>query len=315
MRFIEIKFILLLFLSAMVLEGCNDPKDTGCIYNDPRLCDQAYLDSINKGDINMIDTIAFNENLSNYDEKILLEEFTGFRCVNCPPAAVTAANLHDEYPGRVVLSAIHCTEFFAAPIPPNGDPAGEYQIDLRTPEGEELHDYYNMNGGLPDGMINRLGTSAPPSTIPYQQWADRVAELITQNNPDVFIQVSDLAVNADSTKLLVEVVIKPLNLIPQEEYYINAMLLESGIIAGQKSTSGDIHNYNHKHVFRRASNGAFGTFAYHGDLNLDANTALIFRLPISLEPEWVLENCDVIVAVTKESTREVIQVDEKAITD
>lgn len=314
MKNIYFKFIFLLGLLVMMLEGCNDPKDTGCIYNDPRLCDPAYVDSIKNAGGGGVDTIAFNEDLTNYDEKILLEEFTGFRCTNCPTAAANASNLKDQYPDQLFLSAIHCTEIFAGPISPANDPEGEFQNDLRTPEGAEWYNYYNPPG-LPDGLINRLGTENT-ATIPYPYWADRVAELVADNNPEVYVGITSLALNSDSTILTVKVTVKPL-ILTDDEYYINGMVVESGIITGQKKVGGEgvIHNYSQNHVFRRTSNGPWGTLAYHGDLNLDANTALKFQLSVELSKDWVLENCDVIVAISKESTREIIQVDEKHLTE
>ncbi len=308
MKSFQIKLIFLLSLSVLVLEGCNDPKDTPCIYNDPRLCDPAYVDSINNAGSNGVDTIAFNEDLTNYDEKILLEEFTGFRCTNCPTAAAYASNLKDQYPDQLFLSAIHCTENFAAPLPPANDPGGEFQLDLRTPEGAEWYNYYNPPG-LPDGLINRIGTENT-STIPYPYWEERVAALIADNNPEVYVGITDLAINGDSTILTVRVTVKPL-ILEEDEYYINAMVVESAIITGQKTIGDVLHDYSQNHVFRRASNGPWGTLAYHGDLNLDANTALKFQLSVVLSEDWNLGNCDVVVAISKESTREIIQVDEK----
>ena len=308
MKSIHIKFIFFISLSAMMLEGCNDPKDTGCIYNDPRLCDPAYVDSINNAGGGGVDTIAFSEDLTNYNENIFLEEFTGFRCTNCPTAAANASNLKDQYPNRLFLSSIHCTENFAAPLPLADDPDGEFQIDMRTPEGNEWYNYYNPPG-LPDGLINRLGTENT-STIPYPYWADRVAALIADNNPEVYVRITNLSINNDSTKLTVNVTVKPL-ISSLDDYYINALVVESGIVTGQKTVGDVLHGYVQNHVFRRASNGPWGTLAYHGDLNLDPNTALEFQLSVQLSDDWVLGNCDVMVAISKESTRETIQVEEK----
>lgn len=309
MKKIQIKIILILGLSIFLLARCNDPEDTPCIYNDPRLCDPDYVDSIAQGG-DGVDTIDFDDAvLTDYDEKIFLEEFTGFRCTNCPAATANANNLKDQYPDRLFLSAIHCTEIFAAPLPPEDDPDEEFQIDLRTPEGETWHSYYSPPG-LPDGLINRLGNQFGP-TIASPFWAGRVDELIAENNPEVYIKVTDVEVS-DNEIVRVHATVKPL-ILGEDDYYINALLLEDGIIAGQKDVGETLHNYEHNHVFRRASNGPWGTLAYGGDLNLDATTALDFQLSIPVDTVWKLENCHIIVAVSKESTREIIQVDEAAV--
>lgn len=310
MRTIQIKIIFILSLGVFFLSRCNDPSDTPCIYNDERLCDPAYRDSINQGG-DGVDTIAFNADLSTYDEKILLEEFTGFRCTNCPEATAQATELKDMYPDRLYLSSIHCMEIFAAPLPPGDDPNGEFQIDMRTTEGNIWFDYY-MPLGLPNGLINRLGTEFS-TTISSFFWTDRIADLIGENNPQVYIKITEVEVDSSASVVKVHATVKPLILSEDDAYYINAWILENGIIAGQKSRDGVLHNYEHNHVFRSASNGPWGALAYNGASNLDANTALDFQMSIPIESDWVIENCHILVVISKESTREIIQVEEKEV--
>lgn len=307
MKSLQIKTILLFGMAVLFMARCNDPKDTPCIYNDERLCDQAYLDSIREGG-DGVDTIAFNEDLTNYDENILLEEFTGFRCTNCPAATAEANNLKNQYPDRLFLSSIHCMEQFAAPLPVADDPEGQFQIDLRTPEGGIWLNYYSVVG-LPDGMINRLGNEFGP-TISSAFWAGRVAELIAENNPEVYIKITDVDVIEGSKPVArIHATVKPL-ILEDDDYYINTWVLEDSIVAGQKNNTGTIYNYVHNHVFRHASNGPWGQLAYRGDITLDANTALDFQMSIPLDDSWRLNHCNIMVVVSRESTREIIQVDE-----
>jgi thiol-disulfide isomerase/thioredoxin len=63
------------------------------------------------------------------ERKVLLEDYTGSRCVNCPSAARIAHDLKQVYGENLIVLGIH-TGFFAFPFPP------QFPLDLRTPAGE-----------------------------------------------------------------------------------------------------------------------------------------------------------------------------------
>ena len=54
--------------------------------------------------------------------KILLEDYTGHKCPNCPEAAVEAHNLKLAYGDSLVIMAVHAG-VFAEPAPSWGSPA------------------------------------------------------------------------------------------------------------------------------------------------------------------------------------------------
>src|SRR5690554_4270379 len=121
--------ILLLFILSIgtMLFSCQEADDD-CIYLDKRRCDPNYVfPVIEEGLITLPSPIA------NYDEKILLEDFTGFNCTNCLPATITAANLKAANPNRLSIAAVHCMYTFSAPH--TNDPTQPYYKDFRTPEG------------------------------------------------------------------------------------------------------------------------------------------------------------------------------------
>src|SRR4051812_39355218 len=55
--------------------------------------------------------------------KVLVEDYTGHRCVNCPPAGVTLENLRTTYPQQVIGLGVHAN-FWAKPSPCMSKPAG-----------------------------------------------------------------------------------------------------------------------------------------------------------------------------------------------
>ncbi len=94
------------------------------------------------------DTLFFIDSTMVFHKQVLLEDYTGHKCVNCPEAAIFAHNLADELDHKLVIIAIHAG-FYAKPDPDNGYPA-----DLRTTSGEELYTDFEIFAN-PIGMINR----------------------------------------------------------------------------------------------------------------------------------------------------------------
>ncbi len=288
---------------AVGFTGCNDPKETDCIYQDERFCDPDF----NGGDIGR-GIVEFSGNVSNYSSKVMLEDFTGFRCTNCLPATVTAQNLKEDHPERLTIIGVHCTNFFAAPL--TDDPNEPYHTDFRTPEGEAFVSHYQI-AGLPTGVVNRQGTEST-STIPFSQWEQRVNNLLSTNNPEVYIEIEDVILNEDSTEASIHLIAKPL-ITSAISYLLNVAITEDGIEEAQKnsdSPGGEILDYVHNHVLRYTGYGPFGIPAFTGDVTLETNQALAFELLVEINEEWVLDNCEVIVYASNEQSLNVVQVEE-----
>src|ERR1700741_1300369 len=81
------------------------------------------------------------------DRKVLIEEFTGVRCVNCPDGSAEIENLLSLYGGNLVAVSIH-SGFFSDPYPDN-------LYDFRTPEGDQLLNYLGQPLGYPTAVIDR----------------------------------------------------------------------------------------------------------------------------------------------------------------
>lgn len=279
-------------------------EDTGCIYEDERFCDPAFDMEVYEG------LVPFAEDLSDYQQRHLLEEFTGFLCTNCPAATSTANNLKNEYPDRLSLIGIHCSFIFAAPL--TTDPNEPFYLDMRTENGETYYSTFTNEGPLPNGIIDRNVPTLAPS-----QWEERITELMANNNPQVFIKIDDVKPSADSSQIVAKVLVKPLEM-PTEftRYTLNMALIENGIHEAQKDVNNIvIEDYVHQHVFRANSNGPWGIFAFDSEQEVPENQAMEFTLTIPVEADWVLENCEVLVYVSTENTHEIIQIEETAIAE
>jgi len=96
---------------------------------------------------NIVDTIMDWDTV-NPVKKVLLEDYTGHLCVNCPEAAVIAHNLEGLYGGKLIVMAVHAG-MFAAP-----SATGDFTADYTTPAGDTWNNEFGITSN-PNGMVNR----------------------------------------------------------------------------------------------------------------------------------------------------------------
>ena len=75
------------------------------------------------------------------DRKILIEDFTGHKCQNCPDAAAEIHNIQNTFPNQVVAIAIHAG-YFSEPNPPQ---APYLTTDFRTEEEMKFMTFLDHN--------------------------------------------------------------------------------------------------------------------------------------------------------------------------
>ena len=75
----------------------------------------------------------------NTDKKVLIEDFTGHLCTNCPEAAREISAIHDVYGDQIIALAIHVSADFARPK--NASPDSSYHYDFRTEWGNNWDNY------------------------------------------------------------------------------------------------------------------------------------------------------------------------------
>lgn len=270
--------------------------------------DQPYL-----RDGNIIDTSACPAPdfpaLSAPVQKVLLEDFTGHTCVNCPGAAVLAHNLQLQNPDRIIVMAIHAGWF----ANPGSDP---YTMDFRCEDGEALDQFFGVSAqGNPNGMINRRGYDQTHIQGP-DSWTSRISQALNVS-PLVTLQ---LITDYDSLerKLCIH---SRTSFLSNLDLGLNiaAFIMEDNIIAPQKNndplvgTTPDILEYNHKHVLRDGITGTWGRPLASSDTTTVSGHQITKSFPYTMPVEWVTENCKVVVFVYRTDTYEIIQVEESAL--
>jgi thiol-disulfide isomerase/thioredoxin len=252
----------------------------------------------------------------NPDKKVLIEDFTGHTCPNCPDAARELEAIHAIYGDQIIGMALHVSKAFARPYPSSQAP--KFQYDFRTKWGDDWDAFYGISDiGLPRGMVNRA--SYPDGhTLGKGEWADAVA---LELKKDVDFNIS---IVANST--LISVTTEAVNNI-NNSYNIVVCLTESNIINWQKDGQIEDEDYEHNHVLRSviideslSTNQSFvASEIIDKSYSINLSELEQFNEDYSTNTAesgngnaggWVAENMSVVVYIYNTTTKEIVQVEE-----
>lgn len=222
---------------------------------------------------------------------VLLEDFTGQNCVNCPDAHTVIEGLQAQYGDNVLAVSIHGGAFSISRDKTSFD-AG--YIGLGTPEGEYYNTLFNISS-WPKGVINRRG-----GVVDYTDWATVVRSEI-EKPADVTINL-DVALSADdASKESLNINVEIIPHADIENCNLQVWILESGIVARQRSASkGLMNNYVHNNVLRAAVNGNDGD-KMELRQGLHNNSSYSIELRNNEQERWEAENLTVVAFVKSES--------------
>lgn len=173
---------------------------------------------------------------------VLLEEFTGQKCVNCPDAHAVIEGLLEQYPDNLISVSIHGGSDLNA--------IGEEQMPkygLRNSEGAAYTDSYKISS-FPAGVVNRRS-----GVMTSDQWSTAIRNEISK--PTQVEMEMTAGLSADGKKVAVYVDIEPYENI---DGYLQLWVVESGIVSMQLTKTGMKTDYVHNHVFRGTVNGQDG---------------------------------------------------------
>lgn len=286
----------------------------GSIYSCDKI-DPPYTEPI----ISPIDTTG-NDSIITRTRKVLLEDYTGHTCGNCPKAADAAEAVVQLYGDRIVVLGVHAG-FFSTPVPPaplpSGAPQGSYFMDFRTIDGTTWDNPQNFGistVGNPNGMVNRKIINGN-RVVSYTNWASAVQTILNDSadiGTKIFTEYNSATRGVNITvrgKLYSGNIPNNLKLV--------VLISESNIITWQTDyalTPNDhVPDYNHKHVLRGTVNGAWGEL--FANALTPAETILEKNYTYTLNNVWNENNCSVAAFIYDENTLEVLQADEVKILD
>ena len=171
--------------------------------------------------------------------RVLLEDFTGQRCVNCPKASDEIKALQEQYgEDHVIAVGIH-----SGPL--GFYTKGDY-LGLSTEVGDEYYDHWALEY-QPVGLIDR---GAP---LEYTAWNARIREELEKTAP---VEI-DIELHQNDNQLTVRAEVMGIDGTTSAK--LQLWLTEDGITAFQMMPDGTRNmEYIHRHVFRAAINGTWG---------------------------------------------------------
>lgn len=290
-----IDYIFLSLVTVLGLSGCDKLEPP--YYTAPDIIDTAAC------------PVPEFPELTTHTKRVLLEDYTGHTCPNCPAAGKIAHILHDQYPDQLVIMAVH-VGWFARPYPAPGVDSVFYH-DFRTSAGDDWNLFFkNENAGLPNGLLNRQKVD-DKYVIQKDQWGGVIASTL-KLEPKMDLQLI-VDYNEVDRKICVHTktwFLETLDL----NLKLEAVIIEDSIIAAQKNddptigTVGIIEDYVHMHVMRGAINGAWGsTIAEKGVAN---PSTLVKTLQSTLPAASVPKNCHIIAFISDADSKEILQVTE-----
>ncbi len=203
---------------------------------------------------------------------VLLEDFTGQRCVNCPRGTAVIEQLQDSLGDALVAVGIHCGPLGVHPTATvNG---------LATEVGDTYYNHWQLEF-QPVGLINRH------EAVNYSDWASEVVNELSRpaplelslvpviDNDSLFIFVNYMGTDGNTTGKL------------------QVWVVEDSITAIQMMPDGTRNrSYVHNHVLRQAVNGAWGD-----DITVVEGVENTNYYVMKPDESWQLEHLSVVAFV------------------
>lgn len=263
-------------------------------------------------------TFTFPSVTASGYKKILLEDFTGHTCGNCPRAADTLLALEASYPGKLVPLALHVGGTFAAPSPGHlGSPSTAFLDDYRTAAGEDYDAVFGASSfGLPAGMFSRKDYPIADNIKFYLGWRAFLSSIVSET------ATVDLQIARDfdaSTRKICFAVKDSFLTSGSDTLKLVVLLTQDSIVNWQDVFGVPTSTYVFNHMLRDAitPSGTWGEQLVSGTITSGLTHIKKFAYTIPAAYKGIAcdpNHCHLIAFIYKVRTYEIIQVEETKLT-
>lgn len=211
---------------------------------------------------------------ASVNRAVLIEDFTGQRCVNCPNASEEIERLTEQYgEDHIIAVSIH------------SGPLAVYSqnqvVGLRTELGDTYYDHWKVEVE-PSALINRRS-----GVVTLNQWSALVYdELQVQTYMSLGLDCH-LTETGDISMAVHAEALEPV------QGKLQVWLTEDGIVAPQMMPDGTMNSvYEHHHVLRAAVNGVWGE-----EVDWDPGEVSEIQYTVHPQVEWDVEQLSVVAFV------------------
>jgi len=211
---------------------------------------------------------------------VLIQDFTGQRCVNCPKATEEIHSLQEEFGDTTVIAvAIHSGPFGKTV---KGEPTPLY-----TSTGDEYFNYWGLES-QPIGVIDYL------YAVEYTDWGAGIRYELQQESPISLTVENTYDEATSSVSIDVQVIGLDASGVSGK---VQVWLLEDSIIDYQLMPDGSTdEHYVHNHVFRTSVNDAWGD-----NLSVDYGEVKTVTYSQQLDAAWVPRQCSIVAFMYDEN--------------
>lgn len=237
-------------------------------------------------------------------KKVVIEDFTGHQCGNCPRAHEKLEEFEELYGDDLIVISIHAGGFASV------FSALGYEADYTTDMGDELESHYGADlEGLPIGMVNRRQWPDGNVLQKFGSWGTQIGAILSES-PEMSIEM-EAALSTDGSNVEAEIDV---------EYFatgganhnIVVLVTEDSIVSKQSDydlSSGYVAEYAHRHMLRGSvTQGAWGVPLKGSQIFAGETIERTFSFPV--DPEWKTDKLYLIAFITDNVTREILQAEE-----
>ena len=207
--------------------------------------------------------------------KVLLEDYTGQMCTNCPDAHRLIASMQAQYPGQVIAVAIHAGSFGIL------EGSNPKILGLMQPEGNEYATHFGIDA-YPSAVINRVGGAIATMT----DWSAAVRnEIEKESHLDIELGAEILS---DGTLSIAGTLIPSADINGKLQIWVT----ENGISAMQIDNGKPITDYVHNHVYRTSVTDLWGDA-----VSLKSGIYKEFAYQITTKENWNKANLHIVAFV------------------
>lgn len=216
---------------------------------------------------------------------VLVEEYTGQNCINCPNAAQQIERISKTMKTPVITIGLHAAE------------TGYSRPEMATAEASTYYNTYKLPKGIPAIVVNRIAEKDRYYSQDIATWET----LLTQaaNTPAEY--TLGLKAALKEGKINVKTHYKRLSLTTDAPLVHLHLWVVEDVIGAQKLPTKEVNNYFHHNVFRAALNGTWGeplTTLAEGTLERQ------YAVPAKVK---IAGNAKVVALLTERSTGRVLE--------
>ena len=238
-------------------------------------------------------------------QNVLLEDYTGHLCGNCPEAAEKAHDIQALYgKDRVIVIGVHSGPFARVSLP-------DYPIDWKSPVGIELDASFGISrAGNPNGLVNRA-TRNGKFILSQNDWAPAVTALLTQE--PVLGITAETTWDAGTKTITADV---ELNYVKSGsvDHFLVGYITENGLVGDQldyRVSPSHVEDFEFEHVLRASVNGTWGEQVSSSEIAAGTKLERQLTYTFPAGKDWKPENCELVIFVHRlnnPDTKEVVQV-------